>query len=58
LGAPRSKGPSESKKRQQNNDNAFNKIIDIVGEWGDWGSTITVAWGLTRPKSGTDYMLL
>jgi len=34
--------------------NAFNKIIDIVGVWGGWGPTITIAWGLTRPKSRSD----
>jgi len=32
--------------------NAFNKIIDLVRVWGGRGPTITVAWGLTRPKSG------
>jgi len=36
---------------------AFNKIIDIVGVWGGWGPTITVAWGLNRPKSGPAYMI-
>jgi len=30
------------------------KLIDIVGVWGGWGPTITVAWGLIRPKSGPD----
>jgi len=28
------------------------KLIDIVGVWGGSGPTITVAWGLTTPKSG------
>jgi len=32
--------------------NAFYKIIDIVGVWGGWGPTITVAWGLIWPKFG------
>jgi len=24
----------------------------IAGVWSDWGPAITVAWGLTRTKSG------
>jgi len=29
---------------------------EIAGVWGVWGPAVTVAWGLTSPKSGTERM--
>jgi len=56
LGGPRTQGASKFIKKNCFGitimQNAFNKIIDIVGVWGGWDPTITVAWSLTIPKSG------
>jgi len=58
LGGPRLKGPTKFRKKGCGitiTQNTFNQIIDTFGVWGGWGATITVAWGLTRPKSGPNF---
>jgi len=57
LGGPRSKGAAPNYLKIQLIYGEKYKILGPlvkkeIGLWGGWGPTISVAWGLTRPKSG------
>jgi len=48
-GPPDSRGPQIYKKKICEKSKIQGPLVKINGVW---GPTITVAWGLTRPKSG------